>query len=125
MTDAKMKRVMVVLNGNHKLFPEQVDLLNDRFGPMSWGILTVPPDGWNLSEINDLVAMFKPPSCYDLVIASPIPALLVKLANSREDERPLLWAFHNDQRTSKEVPDGKGGVRLIKTVSPTGWKLIC
>ena len=119
-----VKRVMVVLNENHKLFPEQVDLLNDRFGS-SWGILTVLPDGQNLSEISDWVATFKPPSCFDLVFASPIPALLVKLANSREEVRPLLWAFHNDQRISKEVPDGKGGVRLIKTVSPTGWKLIC
>ena len=102
MTD--MKRVMVVLSENHKLFQEQVDLLNNRFGPMSWGILSVPLNGWNLSEINDLVATFKPPSCYDLVIASSIPALLAKLANSREDVRPLLWAFH---------------------ISPTGWKLIC
>ena len=77
MTDTK--RVVVVFSVNHKLFPEQVDLLNDLFGS-SWGILTVPPDGQNLSEISD---------------------------------------------RAKEVPDGKGGVKLIKTVSPTGWKLIC
>ncbi len=115
-----MKRVMVVLSGDHKLFPEQVDLLNDRFNPLEWDILTVPPEGWNLSKIRELAVSFRSSGCYHIVFASPVPAMMAKLANSREEERPLVWAFHNDQRISKEVPDGKGGTRIIKTISPTG-----
>jgi len=125
MTDAKMKRVMVVLNKEHQLFPEQVKLLNNKFNPLEWDVLAVPPEGWNLGTISDLAVSIRKNGCYHIVFASPVPAMMAKLANSRDEERPLLWAFHNDQRISKEVPDGKGGVRLIKTVSPTGWKLIC
>ncbi len=134
-----MKRVMVVLNKEHKLFPEQIELLNSKFrkqsllvqartgkyDPLEWDILTVPPEGWDLEAISDLVVSIRKNGCYHIVFASPVPALMAKLANSWDEERPLVWAFHNDQRISKEVPDGKGGVRLIKTVSPDGWQLIC
>lgn len=123
-----MKRVMVILNEEHKLFPEQEDLLNSGFGPRDWDILAVPPEGWDLETIIYWVASFRSSGCCHIVFASPVPALMVKLAklaNARGEEWPVLWAFHNDKRTSKEVPDGKGGTRIIKTVSPTGWKLTC
>jgi len=120
-----MKRVMVILNEEHKLFPEQEDLLNSGFGPRDWDILAVPPEGWDLETIIYWVASLRSSGCCHIVFASPVPALMVKLASARDEERPMLWAFHNDQRIAREVPDGKGGVRLIKTVSPTGWKLTC
>lgn len=117
-----MKKAMVVLNENHGLFPEQFDLLDSNFGCGGWGILPVPTDGWNLEEISNLTVSLRQEGCCHLAVASPIPALM---ANARDEEKPVVWAFHNDQRISKEVPDGKGGVRLIKTVSSIGWKLIC
>lgn len=126
MEEKKEKtRVIVVLSEQHRLFSAQTDLLNETFHPYGWDTLHVPSEGWSLEEISHLAVSLRQEGYFHVVFASPVPALMAKLANSREDERPLVWAFHNDQRISKEIPDGAGGVRLIKTVSPTGWRLIC
>jgi hypothetical protein len=125
MEEKAKARVIVILSEQHRLFAAQTELLDKTFHPHDWDILSVPSEGWTLEEISVLATSFRQNGWYHIVFASPVPALLAKLAHSREDERPLVWAFHNDVRVSKEIPDGAGGVRLIKTVSPTGWRLVC
>ncbi len=143
---------LVVINEQHNLFPEQKALLDAKFGEEGWEFLLIPAEGWTLEYMKDRVGylsewvcglrternapMFdhstpptKEPFC--LVFASPIPALMSLWANKMvvtycpgEDSLMDIYCFHNDNRVSKDVPDGKGGIKKISTVSPTGWQLV-
>lgn len=122
--------VKVILNEQHKLLPAQVSLLNEKFGYNSWEILTVPADGWNKAQIESEAFYLR--ECEDItVFASPIPLLVAKMAFYRGMDSVIypydcigVFIFHNDSRVAKEVPDGKGGSRVIHVVAPEGWQLI-
>jgi len=130
-------KIFVFLNSQHKLLAEQEEILNASFGTGTWEIFEVPAEGWTIEEI-EKVAENNFQNGETAVFASPIPALISRLAFSRGawswsetiNHQPdsvfcgAVWIFHNDRRVSKEVPDGKGGVRIIKTVAPTGWQLV-
>lgn len=120
-------KTIVILNQSHKLLPQQQELLNSTF--QDWEILPVPDKGWDFNRQCQLAAEL----CeHPLVFASPVPFLLarvvaIKAARAQRDlflnTQINLWVFHNDKRVAKEIPDGKGGVRVIHTVSPDGWIL--
>ena len=145
----RVLKALVVCNAQHNLFPEQEELLSSQFGEDSWELLPIPAEGWDLLYMKDRVRylaewahgvrttentpMFEnstPPiavgETFTLVFASPVPGLMALWAREMAtmDGAANMSAFHNDCRVSKEVPDGKGGVRLIKTVAPTGWVLV-
>lgn len=109
---------VVVINEKHSLMPQQTALLKEKFS--SFEELRVSEAGWDKTRIKEeakkLVESWK-----SVVILSPIP-LLLGLVSSRREEG--IYVFHNDKREKKEVPDGKGGTRIIFTVAPEGWELV-
>lgn len=131
---------LVVLNAGHSLFPSQVELLDTTFGFGKWDFLRVPEKGWTYDEMFEIVLSTlrehggkksylseEDPikSSFTVVFASPIPALIVLFAKIAGATKEIdVQVFHNDQRIAKEVPDGKGGVGMIHSVSPTGWILV-
>ena len=115
--------VLVVLNEDHLLLPAQTAALDAQFGPGSWDILPIPRAGLTLDQIRELVeelseARWSPDQA--IVFASPIPAFISLAHRAGLDVR----VFHNDRRVAREVPDGKGGVRVIHTVSAEGWVIV-
>ena len=113
-------KTAVILNEQHSLLPAQTALLDAKFGAGGWKIFPVPATGWTRQEIETLaVELAEPARALAVVFASPIPLLIARLA-ARKD---LVLVFHNDRRVAKEVPDGKGGVKVIHTVAPDGWEL--
>lgn len=132
-------KAKVVLNEAHKLLPDQERLLNEQF-PDGWELLSVPADGWNLDQQLQMVDKLWTKTA-PVVFASPVPVLLGKLVSSRAARRRQLlteaWSppmqrvlpgpvlvLHNDRRVAREVPDGKGGVKVIHVVAPDGWQLV-
>lgn len=113
-------KAQVVLNEQHKLLDEQVELLNEKFGREGWEIFSVPSTGWKLSDMNAVAAKLS--STTSVVFASPVPILIRNLSLQ---EGMGLWKgsillFHNDIREKKELPNGK----IILTVAQTGWQLV-
>lgn len=102
----------IVMNEAHSLMPQQKELLEGFFGDFEF--MLVPIAGWDkpaiLSAVSELL------SVDNVVVLSPIPLLLAKLAK----ERDSIHILHNDQRVKKELPNGK----VIQVVSQTGWELI-
>ncbi len=119
-------KALVIINVSHQLLPSQVERLDATFGPGNWKRLDVPEAGWPRKKQERLASLL---CCRTLVFASPVPLLLARSAAIRVHLDPAmafwgLWVFHNDTRVAKEVPDGKGGVKVIHTVANTGWELI-
>lgn len=140
-------RAKVILNESHRLLPDQERLLNENL-PGGWELLSVPADGWDLEQQLQVVDKLRTETA-PVVLASPVPVLLGKLVSSRAARREALLAeawsprcsddrarelhrvlpgpvlvLHNDSRVAREVPDGKGGVKVVHTVAPTGWQLV-
>lgn len=109
---------LVVINKSHSLFSEQVALVGEDFER-----LDIPEEGLTLAQIEELARKLDRLDSqqeFRLVIASPIPALFKWLARLDLE----FCVLHNDRRDAKEVPDGKGGKKVIHTVSATGWRLV-
>lgn len=140
-------RAKVVLNESHKLLPDQERLLNEQL-PDGWELLSVPADGWNLDQQLQVVKKLRTKRT-PVVLASPVPVLLGKLVSGRAARKRQLLAvawsprtsenrarrlasatpgevlvLHNDARVAREVPDGKGGLKVVHTVAPDGWQLV-
>lgn len=106
-----IRKNYVVINETHQLLDEQITLLDNKFGDNNWERLDLPANGLSLKEMQDLVDSLHYYS--ELVIASPVPALMMILTKEK-----FNWSvFHNDQREKKELPNGK----IIMTVAKTGW----
>ena len=112
-------KVQVIINKAHTLMPDQVRVLDESFR-QGWERYDVPETGWTLSQIREDVLPELETAV--TVFASPVPALILLLAGSRAGHG--VYVFHNDKRLAKEVPDGKGGVRVIHTVATDGWELV-
>ena len=108
---------LVVINASHTLFPEQVALLGE------YERVDIPEAGLDLGGIRELASTMLKRAGKEkarIVVASPIPALFVFLAANGQK----FYVFHNDKRDAKEVPDGKGGKKVVHAVSATGWQLV-
>lgn len=131
-----MKKSLVIINDAHTLLEDQERVLDEKFGPEGWERLNIPIEGLNLVQMEELCHKL---NGEDVVFASPIPYLVMRLSTAAVQwwayeggsaSTPpsinvrVVYVLHNDHRVAKEVPDGKGGVRMIHTVSPTGWVLV-
>ena len=109
---------IVVINEKHQLMAQQIELLEEEFS--SFEELRVSEAGWDKTRIREESKKLAE-SRKAVVVLSPIPLLLGLLASARKEG---VYVFHNDLREKKEVPDGKGGTRIIFTVAPNGWELV-
>jgi len=118
-----MKNIVIV-NKAHKLFPEQEEILREKFG--TYEFLYVPEEGWTLEAVQRIVESID--LWQDRVIfISPVPYLLATLAykagqlcglvGPSSEDRCGIYIFHNDQREKKELPGGK----IISITASTGW----
>ena len=106
--------IKVILNEQHSLMEDQTRVLNEKFGANNWELHLVPSAGWTLDEINAQVDSLS--SEEGVVFASPIPAMILKLAKTNVE----TFVFHNDKREKKELPNGK----IIMVVASEGWQLV-
>jgi len=126
-----MGKVLVVINEQHSLMPDQERILSERFG--SFDFMKVPSAGWTLAEQVDIAGGFEGSEVDHVVFASPVPVLLAKCAafsahasladaanTGRVIEYPAVWVLHNDHRDKKELPNGK----VISVVAQEGWELV-
>lgn len=122
------RKVLVVLNEQHKVSPQQEQLLNDRFGVNGWSKFPVPANGWNKKDMKEVFENFKRATHITVVFVSPVPLLMSRWAwfvgylEGRYGYKPNqeMFLFHNDVREKKQLPDG----RIISVFSPTGWELV-
>jgi len=117
-----MGKQLVVINEQHKLMPDQIRALNEKFGEGFWERLDAPADGWTAEQQISKLAMVGTFEGY--VFASPIPFMLMEASKQAGQGGRSVWVFHNDNRDKKEVDDGKGGRKLISTVAATGWQIL-
>ena len=104
----------VIINEQHTIKTEQIEIIEKEFAETEIEYLKVPANGWTLSEMQDIFQEIKMGT---VVFISPIPAMM-KMCSSTIN---LPWfTFHNDNREKKELPNGK----IISVVADTGWKLI-
>jgi len=104
----------VIINEQHTLLQDQVDLLNHVYGVGMWERLDVPASGWTKDEMEAVVAEN---GHNNLIFASPIPLLIGMVAAKNNGKQ--FAVLYNDRREKKELPNGK----IIMTVAQTGWQL--
>ncbi len=108
----------VIINESHKLFPEQSEILG---GPNGYFRIDLFDTGLSLDQLRDLMPVIQQAAnIADIVVTSPFPALFVALSKMGIE----FSVFHNDNRVAKEIPDGKGGKKLIHAIAETGWQLV-
>jgi len=147
-----MKKALVVINEQHKLFPDQEALLRERFD--TFDFFTVPADGWTLEkmqrvaedlhyalsraevrrhpETGKIVSVSYPGRTENAVVfASPVPFLLKELA-----KRSMFAEHHGDHAEESELysvlvfhndrreKKELSDGRIIQTVAATGWRLV-
>lgn len=124
-----MMKAVVVLNEQHKLLDNQKEVLQKRYNEYS--IYPVPAEGWTLTEMKkvkeELFSLLQKQR-YDVIFASPVPALLLMLARDyyylwgHSDGLSCggqIYVFHNDKREKKEVNG-----RIISVIAEDGWQLV-
>lgn len=125
-------KTLVVINETHSLLPEQEQILKQKFD--SFDFLKVPSSGWTLEEMKEKINSIIENETDHVVFVSPIPYMIQKLsyqyawyeANTNYNASfpivkcPRIWVFHNDNRTKKELPNGK----IISVIAETGWQLV-
>jgi len=111
-------RAKVIINENHKLLPEQKEILDKRFGDGGWVKFPVPSEGWNLDQMVEVKLQLQNDP---IVFVSPIPYLIRELAILSTN---LILIFHNDHREAKEITLPNGQKKIIHVVSKHGWKLV-
>lgn len=110
----KKNKNLVVINETHSLLPQQVLLLDAKFGVGNWERLDLPASGMKLDEMQSMINSLHT-DC-EIIIASPVPAIIKMISTAN-----LQWSvFHNDNRIKRELPNGK----IIMTVAKTGWQII-
>ena len=107
-----MRKAIVIINEQHKLLPEQKEILNTNYKD-NRECLNVSADGWNLEEIKSKVEELKGNI---IIFASPIPAMIKFVMLTGIEVR----IFHNDNREKVELPNGK----IISRVAQEGWQLV-
>ena len=128
------KRLIIVINENHTLLPEQERILKEQFD-LEVEFLFAPATGWTKEEMDEIVTSVKKaaigPDRYlnqYIVFVSPVPYLLRELTRIETISYPecsietgvRTYVFHNDRREKKELPDG----RMIQVVAQEGWQLV-
>jgi hypothetical protein len=119
--------VLVVMNEQHSLLPEQERILRGRFG--GWEVVKVPARGWTRAEMDAIanrILGVAAAGVVHVVFVSPVPYLLARLSyiagscTNAPCRNLVVWLFHNDRREKVELPDG----RIIYRVPREGWELV-
>lgn len=111
-------KYVLIINEAHDIFKDQMFLLE-----YSYERLNLSNNGETLEYMKEVII---PDLCARseegqiIVFASPVGALM-SLCSAKKI--PFM-SFHNDKRDAKEIPDGKGGKKVIHSVSSTGWVLV-
>ena len=111
-------QTIVVMNEQHKLFPEQKKILNAKFP--GWTPVLILASGWSLErQIHFCAEELR--GVDRVVFVSPIPYVLARLSFMSGQGIPIgIYIFINEKRVKKELPNGK----VIQIVSPDGWRLV-
>lgn len=109
---------IVILNEQHSLMEQQVEVLQEHFD--TYEILQVPEKGWTLEEIYEVAMRLRLRCCEDaslsIVHASVVPALLKE---TLEIVGRAVIVFHNDKREKVQRGDA-----IFYRVAKTGWQLV-
>jgi hypothetical protein len=112
--------IYVIINEQHSLFQEQIELLN-ALGTLK--PIIIPSEGIKKEQMESFEADNKLVEDDEIVFASPIPYLLKILSRKVDYNGSFMYnvsVFHNDKRIKKELPNGK----IIQTVSSEGWEIL-
>ena len=121
-------RTIIIINEQHSLLPQQSELIRKELGE-EIELKKIPAEGINRGEIEAMAEDLNRLSNINIVVLSPIPLLLGRLAHTSEEidgrydcvcPRNRIYILHNDQREKKEIPNGK----VISVVAQEGWVLI-
>lgn len=119
-------KTLVVLNEQHTLLPQQIELLEEKFSG-DYILFPVPPSGWTAEEMEQIAKE----TTQDVVFASPVPylqGLVVRdsaitkgwcEAENVHSNHNHIFLFHNDKRDKKELPNGK----VVFAIAQEGWEL--
>ena len=140
----------VIINEQHSIMEEQDKLIRQKLGNLelidnpnmtemvsdegivgNYEVVKIPGNGLTRPEIEKLTNKLAYDAIIrgeDIVVMSPIPLLLGKLAAevARYDAEYVtgltggIYILHNDKREKKELPDG----RVLSAIAQTGWELI-
>ncbi len=122
-------RTIIIINEQHSLLPQQSGLIRKELGE-EIELKKIPAEGINRKEIETMVKDLNKLNNVNIVILSPIPLLLGRLAHHQGELQTLamyggssenhVYILHNDQREKKQLPNGV--VRSV--VAQEGWELI-
>ena len=124
-----MEKIILIINEQHTLFPEQEALMT-KLG--DYKTIKSPSTGWTKEDMDKFTKEYGIGYRDTIVFASPIPYLLKKLSSElhyfesldmSSDGVELMYkvlVFHNDNREKVELPNGK----IINKVASTGWQLV-
>jgi hypothetical protein len=115
-----MKTILIILNENHSLLPDQEYRLAVDFAGFTPEVLHVPAAGWTIEQIKTVVEFEI--GNLPVVFASPIPAMILLLAGQRAGVG--VYVFHNDRRVAREFPMTDGTIKVVHTVAPDGWQIV-
>ena len=122
-------KTIVIINEQHSLLPQQSELIRKKLGE-EIELRKIPAEGINRRQIEELAKELSLLHNVNIVVLSPIPLLLARLAYCCGEYDTLalygggpgnpVYILHNDKREKKELPNGK----IISTVAQEGWELI-
>ena len=104
--------VMVVINEQHSVLPEQQKLI-DKWDMCEY--TKIPADGLDKFEQQKLAQRLS--LCEHVLFISPVPYLMSLTCVTA---RGHVWIMHNDKREKKELPGGK----VISIVAKEGWEAL-
>lgn len=120
---------IVIINEQHSLLPQQSELIRKKLGD-EIELNKIPSEGINRQQIEELAEQLNRLHDTNIVILSPIPLLLARLAHYSGECDTLalyggssgnsIYILHNDKREKKELSNGK----VISVVAQEGWELI-
>lgn len=112
-----MATKILIINESHSVLPQQAETLG------SFERFDLPDTGATLAQVKAEIAptlIARAMAGDEIVFSTPFAALMVELCR----QGFKFSCLHNDKRIAKEVPDGKGGVRVVHSVAPDGWVLV-
>ena len=122
-------KTIIIINEQHSLLPQQEQLIRKKLG-QEIELKKIPSEGINRQEIEELAKELGLLHNVNIVVVSPIPLLLARLAYCCGEYDTLamygggpgnpVYILHNDKREKKELPNGK----IISVTAQEGLELI-
>lgn len=121
-------RNIIIINEQHNLLPQQKEIIIRELGG-EIELKKIPSEGLSRQQIEGLVEELSKLDTVNIIVLSPIPLLLGRLAHKAGELdgrydwmclRSHIYILHNDKREKVELPNGT--VRSV--ISKEGWELI-